>query len=109
MEVQDVICNMACGAIIREREENNLWSSLMDELYLYNCVKTRWGLGYITVKHVDRHELESRPFGRYANPIRFCVSVVGHYVDLEGRMSIIFLGNGYSQALRRMSHVKSFL
>ena len=100
---------MACRQMIRERRGNSLLDTLSDELYLYNCVRTRWRLGHITVKHVDRQELEKKPFGRYANPIRFCVSVVGHYVDLEGRNSIIFLGNGYEQSLRRMSHVKSFL
>ena len=109
MEVQDDIINMACHQMIRERGENSLWNTFLAEMYMYNLVKTKWGLGHVSIKHVDKQELERRPFGRYANPLRFCVDVAGHYVDLEGRRSIMFLGNGYDQALRRINHVKSFL
>ena len=47
IEIQDVIVNMACKAMIREREEDSLWNTLMVEMHLYNHVKSKWGLGHI--------------------------------------------------------------
>ena len=101
--------NIACHQMIRERRENSLWNTLLNEMYLYNLVKTEWGLGHIELRIVDKYEMEQKPFARYANPLTFYVEVSGRYVDLEGRNAIMFLGNGYEQALRRMNHVKSFL
>ena len=95
--------------MIIERRRNGLWNTFLAEMNLYNLVRSRWRLGHIELRIVDKYEMEKKPFARYANPLSFYVEVTGRYVDLEGRNAIMFLGNGYEQALRRMSHVKSFL
>ena len=100
---------MACKAMIRERKENSLWNTFLAEMYMYNLVRSSWGLGHVELRIVDKYEMERKSFARYANPLTFYVEVSGRYVDLEGRNAIMFLGNGYEQALRRMNHVKSFL
>ena len=100
---------MACKQMIRERKGNRLWNTLLAEMFMYNTVRFRWGLGHVSVRLVDKYEMERKPFYRYANPFTYYVELNGQYVDLEGRNAIMFLGNGYDQALRRMSHVKSFL
>ena len=109
MELRDVIMNMACKQMIRKLGENDLRKTLLSEIYLYNLVKRDWGLGHIRLRLVDKFDLETRPFSRYCNPLTYYVELNGQYVDLEGREGTMFLGNGYDQALRRMSHVKSFL
>ena len=101
--------NMACRAVIRERGEDSLLHTLLAEMDLYSLVKSSWGLGHVKLRIVDKFDLETRPFSRYCNPLTFYVEVSGRYVDLEGRKGVMFLGNGYEQALRRMKHVKSFL
>ena len=109
MELQDYIMNMACRQVIRELGESDLWKVFMSEMFLYNLVKRDWGLGHIRLRIVDKFDIETRPFSRYCNPLTFYVEVNGYYVDLEGRKSLMFIGNGYDGALRRMKHVKSFL
>ena len=109
VEIQDKICDMACHALIREREKNSLWNTLLVEMYMYNLVKMRWGLGHIRLKLVEKFDIERKPFSRYGNPLTFYVEVNGHYVDLGGRKGVMFLGNGYEQALSRINFVKSFL
>ena len=100
---------MACKAMIRERGEDSLWHTLLAEMELYNLVKRNWGLGHVKLRIVDKFDMETRPFSRYCNPLTYYVELSGQYVDLEGRKATMFLGNGYEEALRRMSHVKSFL
>ena len=109
MELRDVIVNMACRQMIRERREDSLLNALLAEMELYDLVKSIWGLGHVKPKIVNKYDIEQKPLARYSNPLTYYVELNGQYVDLEGRKCVMFLGNGYEHALRRMKHVKSFL
>ena len=99
--------NMACKAMIREREEDKLWDALIDEMYLYNQVKSEWGLGHIRLKLIGKYELEQRvPVYRYNNPLMFYVEISGYYVDSEDCKQLVFLGNGYWEAFIAIDRVK---
>ena len=109
MEIQYVICNIACWAVIRELADNAHRKRLISEIYLYHLVKADWGLGHVRVSRIDKFLLQRQPFNYYFSPLTCYVVLNGEYVDLEGRRGTMFLGNCYDQALRRMKHVKSFL
>ena len=100
---------MACRELIRERERNDKWNRLLDELYMYNILVAKWGLGHIRLRLVKKYVAPGQGPFHHLNPLTFYTEVYGHYVDLQGRKDSVFLGNSFDQAAGRLDHVKSFL
>ena len=97
-ELHEIILTYKRNQEYFDEEKKRRMRELSEEIVLYKELKDKWALGHISCA-VECFKCCHRP----------CMSIYGHYVDVEHVKRKIFLAYSFKRALQRVNHVKSFL